>query len=166
LTWPYLDALIDQIHILVAGRATPSLLEERWTDLRKPIRGSRREKLKQALLDHAKNAEGNLSSTFFDLCEEDISDITLLKNDRRVVDSLFCKLIESRNERGITWISKLFEAHGHFLSSYQPDYAFDEFKDRVKSALEDGKVSDRNRELLQSIAKWIGVSADALAAGK
>lgn len=159
LELPYVDALSEQSQRLVLEGKNVTPLASHWKYLKEPVRGYRLSKLKQSLLDHAKNADGKISEDFFEICGEDMADLDLLKKDRRIVDSLFSRLIDEGHSSGIAWLAALFHQHGNFLEDYEPTFAIEEFQDRIKSALKNAAVDDK-AEAVKEIAAKIGLMSE------
>jgi hypothetical protein len=132
----YFDSIAEQSMVLITGDESSKWLFDRWQTLQVPLPQFRKNLLREKMLDLASNAGGKTSDIFFDRCGAELSDSELLKQNNRVVAGLFAKLIDSRHEKGLTWLAGVFRAHGNFLLGYEPAYALQDFEDRVRGAIE------------------------------
>jgi hypothetical protein len=153
----YQDALVEHGKSVIGGGRLPEYLFDHWQKLPRVLRSHARKMLRARLCEAAEAVDGKVTQGFFDLYGKEISDPVILRDDGKMVSHLFTPLLKSRNVAGLRWIAGVFAANPDLLDEYDPKYAVDDFRDRLRTALAD-RADDEAYPLIQHIARAVGVT--------
>ncbi len=156
LSLSYLDALEWHGKEVIKGSASIDTSAMKWEQLPTFLEPDYRKTLRQRLLDAAKEAEGEIPGSFFDLYGREIQDSDILRSDTGVVLNLFAPIIRKRNAHGLQWLVRLLSKSPDFLQDYQPQHAVKVFGDRVLDRLKDEQDAEA-RTQLEKIAKILSL---------
>jgi len=119
----YLDALAWYGKEVIRSSISIDTSAMEWERLPRFLQPRHRKDLRRRLLDAAKEAEGEIPESFFDLYGEEIVDLNILRSDTRVVSNLFTPIVRKRKARGLQRLVRLLSKSPDFLQ----DKGFPEF---------------------------------------
>jgi hypothetical protein len=117
-----------------------------------------RKTLRRQIVAVAVQKKGQLPTVFFDLYGDEISDKEVLAGTQGVVLNMFTPLLEAQHSRGVEWIADVLEKHSKLLSDCGPKDVVQDFRDRIKLAIEKEKhLDDQVSPHVSRIAKCLGL---------
>ena len=152
----YLDALTTAADHIADGQPPGNRAVDRWPEFFEPLKPDLRIRLKEQLLDIAKQKRGNISAPFFAIFESEALKLESLKDDDETVEKLFTPLLQNRNIAGLILISKSVSANSNSLEKLGQKHHIAEFVERVQEALPQTK-GDQSDTLIKQIATQLRI---------
>lgn len=152
----YQDALVDNGKKIIDSSFSPSKYKNEWNSLPKALKKNSRKKFRSDLIYYAKQKDGDINETFFEIFGDEIIDEDLLVKDNRIVSDLFIPLLKKRNIKGLGWIGKVLDQFPRFIRVYKDKIAVDDFKNRIKLLIS-SDIPDTEEESIWKIAELLNV---------
>jgi len=153
------DALVKHAQQILRSETEPNELFVKHHDsILTTLSESTKKRVILEVRDAAIEADGQCSASFFELYGRFLEDQDILTEQSEIVRKLFDPLVRERNLPGMSWLESTLRLNNRILDSYDED-SVNNFRERLKSALETDEPDDDISALVRSIAELAGVSA-------
>ena len=153
----YTSAIEEFGKVMNSGTEKPTYNPETFKSLLSAIgKAANRNTMKAQILRNAIEFEGVVSGTFFDYFGEILIDAKIIiRNKSDVVIRLFIPLVDTENEKGLNWMSTLFNKYPGKLKSLVD---FETFEDEIATKLKSSGLATLTEEHLRNIARVLKIS--------